>query len=636
MPSHKQKYTIAAIICLAASLRILGIWHDYPYSFFPDEVHFVKRALSFGSLDFNPHWFHKPAFYMYLLFFEYGIFFVFGKIAGLWSTVSEFAISYVRNPGPFYILGRLLTTIFSLGSIYVVYRIGERHFKQNTGIFAALLLTLIYGHVTTSQDIKADTPAMFFTILSMFFLLNYLKDYRVKDLILSTIIAGIGTATKKYSYPMLVPILLSLIMVYKNTFIDLAQRLRKIILHSFLVLVLFFITFFFCSPYNFIDPLGRDWLFDDFSNVINKVEYIIKNIDFEKPAEKIKESPAPSRETSPELNPEESPVEETMEETKKKTKKGSNFLKGYLHYVKVLAATSGMGIIIASICGLGLFLLLLRLNRQAFMFLLYPVIFALLSVIRFTFIAEPRHQLPLYPFLAVCGGFFIATIAGQKGGLKTTILPILLAILLVPLYSVIGHGLYASKPDTRNLAKAWIESNIPAGSKLLIEENGPQLLKSESSLKRRIEKSSQTPQNGQFTTHYGTYLEYQFLVARDSITYNVDEIRFPWWQESEKAEGVHYADSNHDADWGNPLKPVGIMPYKYYVENGFQFIIVGSNKYNSFLTDDSSKGKRFPSFQKFYQELFMNAELVKEFLPIEKSVQGPTIKIFRLHALPSN
>ena len=40
----------------------LGIWHSYPFSYYGDEVHFVERALSFGSFDFNPHWFHKPAF----------------------------------------------------------------------------------------------------------------------------------------------------------------------------------------------------------------------------------------------------------------------------------------------------------------------------------------------------------------------------------------------------------------------------------------------------------------------------------------------------------------------------------------------------------------------------------------------
>ncbi len=84
---------IFLILLLAVTLRILGIWHSYPYSFYPDEAHFVKRALSFGSLDFNPHWFHKPALYMYILFFEYGLYFVIGKILGAWNSVSGFAVS---------------------------------------------------------------------------------------------------------------------------------------------------------------------------------------------------------------------------------------------------------------------------------------------------------------------------------------------------------------------------------------------------------------------------------------------------------------------------------------------------------------------------------------------------------------
>ncbi len=638
MTLKQIKYAIVAIMCLAASLRILGIWHDYPYSFFPDEAHFVKRALSFGSFDFNPHWFHKPAFYMYVLFIEYGIYFVFGKIAGLWSTASEFAISYVKNPGPFYIIGRLSTAIFSLGSIYVVYKIGERHIKQNAGIFAALLLALSYGHVTTSQDVKADTPSMFFTILSMLFLLNYLKEYKLKDLILSSVIAGIGTATKKYSYPMLVPIFLSIIMVYKDTVMDNVLRLRKIVVNSLLVLIVFFVTFFFCSPYNFIDPLGRKWLFDDFSNVINKVENLVGIIDFEKPDEKNEALPDNGLETLPVENMaavqdnsmETLPVEE-IEDTAKIEK---TFLQGYIHYLKVLAATSGMGIIIVSFCIAGFGLLVFRLNRHTFIFLLYPIIFALLSVIRFAFVAEPRHQLPLYPFLTICGGFLLATLAGNKGFLKTTLLPILLAILIVPLYNVIGHGLYASKPNTRNLAKAWIESNIPAGTKLLIDENGPVLLESEAYLKQQMKKASQADPNGQFTTHYDTYLNYRLLASKDSIAYDLEEIRFPWWHKSEKKAGAHFTTSEEDEDWGNPLKPIGVMPYQYYVENGYQFIIVGSNVYNRFVKDNSVQGRLFPTFRKFYLDLFIKAELIKEFQPVAKLIQGPTIKIYKLQTEP--
>ena len=56
---------------------------------------------------------------------------------------------------------------------------------------------------------------------------------------------------------------------------------------------------------------------------------------------------------------------------------------------------------------------------------------------------------------------------------------------------------------------------------------------------------------------------------------------------------------------------------------------VHSYKYNRFITDhpDSS---RFPSFVKFYRELFNRAALIKVFSPNTDHRPGPEIKIFKL------
>ena len=173
-------YYLYAILALALFLRLLGIWHGYPYSYYPDEAHFVKRALSFGSGDLNPHWFHKPAFFMYLLFFEYGLYFVFGKLVGFWQSIDEFAVSFVKNPGQFYLIGRLTLVAFSIGTIVVTFLIGERHFRGQTGLFGALLLALSYGLVAASQNVKADIPAIFFASFSTFCLLNYIETRHQK------------------------------------------------------------------------------------------------------------------------------------------------------------------------------------------------------------------------------------------------------------------------------------------------------------------------------------------------------------------------------------------------------------------------------------------------------------------------
>ena len=96
IPLFRQaiRHPIIIVLIFASILRFWGIWHGSPFSYYPDEQHFVNRAISFGSGDLNPHWFHKPAFLMYILFFDYGIFFLIGKITGMFSNVESFAIYY--------------------------------------------------------------------------------------------------------------------------------------------------------------------------------------------------------------------------------------------------------------------------------------------------------------------------------------------------------------------------------------------------------------------------------------------------------------------------------------------------------------------------------------------------------------
>ncbi len=172
---------IVLVILLAAAVRLLGLWQSYPFSYYGDEIHFVERALSFGSFDFNPHWFHKPAGYMYLLFFEFGLFFLLGKLIGAWGNVADFAAAYVSRPGDFYLIGRVTTALFSFATIWLVYELGKKLFDRRTGFLAALFLGLSFGHVVSSQHVKADSPAAFLTFASMYFLLVYLGSGRSRD-----------------------------------------------------------------------------------------------------------------------------------------------------------------------------------------------------------------------------------------------------------------------------------------------------------------------------------------------------------------------------------------------------------------------------------------------------------------------
>jgi 4-amino-4-deoxy-L-arabinose transferase-like glycosyltransferase len=598
MTSGQGKVPLIFIILgVAACLRIFGIWHDYPYSYYPDEVHFVKRALSFGSMDFNPHWFHKPAFFMYLLFFEYGIYFLIGKVVGLWASVSDFGVSYIINPGPFYVIGRVTVALFSIGTVWVGYLTGERHFKQGVGTVSALLLTFCYGHIAASQDIKADIPAAFFAIASLYFLLNYLDKHTLKDIIWASVMAGIGTATKKYPIVMLLPIVLSIIIINKDVLVNARLKIIKIIRYIGMVLAVFYLSYFICSPFNFIDPTGRRSTFGFITGLPMKIYNSFSGVEAKHVGDFI------DRKTG--------------------------ILEGFINYFKVLVSTDGMGIVIGSMAIMGIVYLCINIHKKTIIFLLFPIAFVMISVFSFPGYAESRHQLPIYPFLTIAAGALIMTLAGNKVFWRRVVFIILLIGLMIPVSNIVERALYVTKQDTRNLAKIWIESNIPSGSKMLINENSPQLIMGGNILTENLKKASKADPSGQFTAHYDTYLEYQLFAAKNSVTYNFEEIRLPWWREKEKESGRYYTTSDYDKDMGNPLKPVGVMPFEYYRDNGYEYAVVDSYNFGSFMRNNSKKALVFPTINTFYHTLFKRGILIKEFDPEKLNIKGPVIKIFR-------
>jgi len=111
---------LVGVLVIGALARLWAIGHDLPFVYYGDELHMMSRSLGFGTGDLNPHWFHKPALYMYIIFFEYGVYYVVGRIFGLFPNVDAFAVHYFRDPTVFALLGRLTSAFCGLGCVVVV------------------------------------------------------------------------------------------------------------------------------------------------------------------------------------------------------------------------------------------------------------------------------------------------------------------------------------------------------------------------------------------------------------------------------------------------------------------------------------------------------------------------------------
>ncbi|MDA3917539.1 MAG: glycosyltransferase family 39 protein [Deltaproteobacteria bacterium] len=478
--------------------------------------------------------------------------------------------------------------------------VGEKHFKRKSGIAAAILLCVSFGQVVACQDVKADIPASFFAILSMYFLLNYLDTHKIRDIVLTSIIAGVGAATKIYPIVMLIPIMISIVYIKLNQPIDVLTKIIKSSTLVFTSIIVFYSAYFFCAPFSFIDPLGFSDTFSPFIRLIKRIMQIFSGTVIEKPDDFIV------------------------------TRTG--VFGGFLDYFKTMVDPRGLGLVIFSLSFLGIIWVCLKNNIKMIIFLLFPICFLFLSVFTQPGYAAPRHQIPVYVFFTVCGGMFVSLLIEKFKSKEKLITILFLMSLIWPLLFIIQHGIQISKSDTRNLAKQWIEKNIKPESKLLMDENGPPILFNEKALKKSLKKIEVYDSNGkgQFTTHYDTYLKYQLLASKKGLSFYFEEIRFPWWRSSYTKLEISVMNTEYDKDMANPVRPVGVNNYDYYVNNNFNYAVVVSSRYKRFFDPKRSVKKKFPIFHEFYSELFKRGELIKEFIPLKGESNGPVVKIFKI------
>src|SRR5436305_2608055 len=265
--SRGARLALLAVLLLAALLRCWGLRHDLPFSYYGDELHFMKRAMSLGTGDLDPHWFHKPAFLMYVLVFVDGLCFVAGRMAGAFGSTAEFGTRFLSAPGPLLRLGRLVVAACSVATVWVVGRIGRRAYGTPwAGVASALVAAALTPMVVSSQTIKSDVPCGLLMALSVHTYLGTRESPRLRPLAAASLLAGAAMGTHYYGV-VLVPAYLGMeALRAASAAVPWKTALRR----GTLVVLLFIAGFFVASPFNFLDPT---WARDTFGHLAGSSHY---------------------------------------------------------------------------------------------------------------------------------------------------------------------------------------------------------------------------------------------------------------------------------------------------------------------------------------------------------------------------
>lgn len=596
-PAPRTRLTILwTLLGLALALRAAGIFPDYPFSYHGDELHFIKRAMSLGTGDLNPHWFHKPALLMYLLLFCYGSYFAIGSVVGLFGSVDQFGAHFLTNMGPFIVIGRSLIVAFGVGTVYMVYRTAMRAFGSFLhGAVAALVAAVLYPMAVGSQAVKADVPAGFFVALSFYWFLKSRESERFRPAGAASFLSGVAMGTKYYGI-----ILLPGYLLY-----ELLDRFgkrrswRPVLLRACAVGLLFLIGFFAVSPYNFLDPTWGQGVFGG----------LLKRVGLQ------------------EAQPIFDPDTETVY-----TPGLSSSIRATGHLFARALDRHSLGIGLSVLAFLGL--LGTALNRKTRPYTLQVGLpmagFVLFSATWSSFHISWRHFnaiLPLACTLVLPGALFLVRTLRVPARAAVAVALLVAAVpAAVELHQTAAYDRARFRPDSRTAAYRWIVDNIGPDERILLDEYGPILQPTPEAVRRQRARLKGLPDKEAFTSHeakrMGLLERFPAADARD-----FDELAHPWWLDREITDEELRA-SWKQRDMGNPLKLRVPRTVAEYREQGFRWIVTNSRAQERYFQSERSR-RNFPSFVRLYEDL----RRLRPVHTIESGPsggRGPTILIYEL------
>jgi len=94
------------------------------------------------------------------------------------------------------LVGRLLSTLFDVGTIYVVFLTGKLLYDRRIGLLAALLLSMTVLHIQLAHFLAVDSFLAFFSALTLYYCIRIVKFGGWGDFALAGLAYGFATACK--------------------------------------------------------------------------------------------------------------------------------------------------------------------------------------------------------------------------------------------------------------------------------------------------------------------------------------------------------------------------------------------------------------------------------------------------------
>ena len=413
---------LAIALAVALTLRCAGAFFGLPHVYHPDEGFEVYRALRLGMGGFDFERVAKGGYYL-LLFVEYGVLFVVQLATGAVSGVGDFARSFAQDPAVFWKIGRVTTAFLGTATVVLVWLQGRLLGGIRVGLLAAWFLATSFQHVVDSHTITVDVPMTLFTFAAIFLV--------VEDATGRTPLRGwLFAAIAAFAIMNKLPAVVLFVPYFLGAWFRGGLRGKNGLL-----------TFATIGP-----------------AALAAVIYVAANPGFVVQIQSMIDLVLHTVGGAPEKSEEYGAVP-----------LGDNL---WIFYGKTLVHSQGPAVVALAVVGAAL--AFAKRRRDALLHLAFLVpFFALIAGTSSSHLYYSRYVLPLLPGLCLLAAFALddlvrrARLSPRAAGLVLGGLALLLT--LEPALASIRYDARLRRTDTRTLAARWIETNVAAGSRVLLE-----------------------------------------------------------------------------------------------------------------------------------------------------------------------
>jgi hypothetical protein len=548
--------TLLAVLGVAIAVRLWGIAFGLPYDLTADEPHQIVQALKIGAGEGGPlvrmwHTVGKGGL-DYVLFFEYGLLYVCWWLIGRVQESRDFALEYLRDPTAFYLVGRV--TIAAAGALtsVAVFSVGRRVHDARIGLGAALLGAVAYYHAAFSHVINVHIAMAFALWAGIAIYLVYEDTRTRRTLVASGLLCGAAIALAYTAAIGLIVVLAALFVAdrrdgWRARLVDAAVLVSSALASVALM-----------SP----DLLtGAGQLVGNFTSAAQ----VEPQADLRSAIDSV-----------------------TILRRVEWTAYAELLFKPY-------NALTTLGAAIGIAAGVW------RRERWTLILSAATALF-LIVVSAASRGASESYLLPVTPAMWLLCSRGIAAVSPDR---RLAFGTIAVAVAAVPLFYTVREDMMLARPDTRVLAKEWIEAHVPSDSKILMDG-------------MRFRFVQGAPLNGNRAT-----VERRLADLEDSELALSGQMLSLYREAAERVDGPTY-------DLYSTMYGLEVEELDYYVRTCFDYIVVSS--FNEKRYESEAEARAHPVSARFYDGIKTDPRfhLVYSVDPIVWKQLGPAIRVYRV------